>query len=136
MNIPENVKNPKLYMKAKKIADETYKRHSAYKSMFIQKKYQDLGGKYSGAKTTKGVDRWNKEKWVQVIPFIEEGKRIPCGYGSKNKACRPTVRIDKETPTTLQSLVKKHGKKKILELARIKKKDMGRRVNWEKATFT
>ncbi len=33
----KNILNPKLYAKAKKIADDTYKKPSAYKSMFIQK---------------------------------------------------------------------------------------------------
>ena len=48
--IPDNVLNKDLYKKAKKIADETYKKNSAYKSMFLVKKYMDLGGKYSGKK--------------------------------------------------------------------------------------
>ena len=46
----DNILNPKLYEKAKKEADKVYSRHSAYKSMFISKKYKELGGKY---KTTK-----------------------------------------------------------------------------------
>ena len=34
-------------MKAKAEADKKYKRHSAYKSMFMNKLYKDLGGKYT-----------------------------------------------------------------------------------------
>ena len=45
-DIPNNVLNPKIYREAIKIADETYKRNSAYKSMFIVKKYKQLGGKW------------------------------------------------------------------------------------------
>ena len=37
-------------MKAKAKADEKYKRHSAYKSMFMNKVYKDLGGTYAGDK--------------------------------------------------------------------------------------
>ena len=48
--IPDNVLNPKLYREAKKIADKTYERHSAYKSMFIVSTYKKLGGKYSSKK--------------------------------------------------------------------------------------
>ena len=42
MEIPENIIDKSLYKKAKKKADETYKRPSAYKSMYIQKVYKDL----------------------------------------------------------------------------------------------
>lgn len=131
MDIPKNVLNPELYKKAKSIADKTYKRHSAYKSMFIQKKYQDLGGKYSGAKNTKGVTRWNKEKWIQVVPFLLEGKRVACGEGQNKKGCRPSVRVDKDTPMTIQELIKKHGKANLMKIAKQKRSDMDRRVNWE-----
>ena len=37
MDIPENVKNPVIYKKAKTIADKTYKKNSAYKNMFLVK---------------------------------------------------------------------------------------------------
>lgn len=132
MNIPDNVLNPSLYKKAKKKADETYKRHSAYKSMFIQKVYQDLGGKYKGKKEVKGVKRWNEEKWIQVIPFILEGKKIECGSGKNKKGCRPSKKIDENTPTTIQALIKKHGKAKMTELAKLKRNNMDIRINWEK----
>ena len=131
MDIPSNVKNPSLYKKAKKIADETYKKNSAYKNMFLVKTYKDLGGEYSGKKTDKGVARWNKEKWIQVKPFLEEGKKIACGFGDGGKGCRPSKRIDKDTPTTIQELIKKHGKKPLLKLANEKRKDMNKRVLWD-----
>ena len=41
----DNIVNKDLYKKAKKKADETYARPSAYKSMYIQKVYKDLGGR-------------------------------------------------------------------------------------------
>tara|TARA_Y100000114_G_C11758092_1_gene328015 strand:- start:2168 stop:2584 length:417 start_codon:yes stop_codon:yes gene_type:complete len=130
-NIPDNVLNPSLYRKAKKTADDTYgKKTSAYKSMFIVSTYKKLGGKYSGKKTSKGVKRWNEEKWIQVIPFIEEGKRIPCGFGKGGKGCRPSKRVDKDTPITIQELIKKHGKKALLKLAKEKRSDMSKRVRW------
>ena len=131
MDIPSNVKNPSLYKKAKKIADETYKKNSAYKNMFLVKTYKDLGGEYSGRKTDKGVARWNKEKWIQVVPFIEKGEKIACGFGGGGKGCRPSKRIDKDTPTTIQELIKKHGKQALLKTAKVKKKDMNKRVLWD-----
>lgn len=132
MDIPKNVLNPDLYRKARKKADETYKKNSAYKSMFIVSTYKKLGGKYSGKKENKGVKRWNNEKWIQVVPFLESGKKIACGFGSDSKGCRPSKRIDKETPITIQELLKKHNKNDLLKVARQKKKDMSKRVNWNK----
>lgn len=136
MDIPENVKNPSLYKKARKNADEKYKKNSAYKSMFIVSEYKRLGGQYKGEKKITGVKRWNMEEWIQVIPYLESGKKVACGFGSENKACRPFKRIDKNTPMTIGALIKKHGKKKLMELARTKKQNMSRRINWEEGKFT
>lgn len=135
MDIPDNVLNPDLYKKAKRKADQTYKVNSAYKSMFLVSEYKRLGGKYSGKKENKGVKRWNNEKWIQVLPFIESGKRVACGFGSNTKGCRPSVRIDKDTPMTIQELIKKHGKKKLSDLAKKKRKNMSARINWEEASI-
>ena len=44
----ENAINKSLYRKAKGIADKVYDKHSAYKSMFISKKYMEMGGKFKG----------------------------------------------------------------------------------------
>ena len=37
-------KTSTAYKKAKTLADKTYEKHSAYKSMFIAKKYAEFGG--------------------------------------------------------------------------------------------
>lgn len=134
--IPSNVLNPKLYREAKKIADKTYERHSAYKSMFIVSTYKKLGGKYSTKKDSGGVDRWNKEKWIQVVPFLESGKRIACGSGDNKKGCRPSKRVDKNTPITIQELIKKHGKAELLKAAKKKKANMNLRLNWGTLKFS
>tara|TARA_R110000851_G_scaffold127670_1_gene259799 strand:- start:1937 stop:2188 length:252 start_codon:yes stop_codon:yes gene_type:complete len=57
------------------------------------------------AKTEGDLNRWFKEKWVD----IRTGK--PCGRstGEKRKgypACRPSKRISKDTPTTANELTK------------------------------
>lgn len=44
------INHPILYKKAKKIADDVYKKPSAYKSGFIVKKYKELGGTYTNEK--------------------------------------------------------------------------------------
>jgi len=131
--IPENVINKSLYKKAKKIADETYKRPSAYKSMFIVKKYQELGGKYT--KKTKGLSRWRDEKWVSLKDYLD-GKTIPCGDDEiGNNACRPTKRIDSKTPITIQEVIKKFGKAKVRQIVNKKIKNMDKTVNWNNLTI-
>ena len=121
--IPDNVINKTLYYKAKAKANKKYGRKTgAYKSMYMVKEYKKKLG---------GTTRWNKEKWIQVIPFVKSGKKIACGSRNKmTKACRPTRKL-KGTPITLQESVKKLGKKKVLELARKKNKNMKKRVLWK-----
>ena len=122
-----------IYKKAKAKADATYKNHSAYKSMFLTKTYKEMGGRYKTSKTSKDnkLATWRKEEWVQVLPFLLENKKVRCGDGMNPKGCRPTKRVNKETPMTLQELIKKHGKEKLLKLAKMKRKNMAVRVNWE-----
>lgn len=135
MDIPKNVLDPKIYKKAKKKAVEKFgDKSSAYRSMYIVSQYKKMGGRYSGSKQEakkRGVSRWIKEGWIQVIPFLESGTRVPCGSGDNTKACRPTKKMDSSTPITLQELIKIHGKKKLLELAIKKRNNMDRRINWK-----
>jgi len=127
----DNIVDKDLYKKAKKKADETYSRHSAYKSMYIQKVYKDLGGRYKGKKK-ESTTKWIQEQWIQVIPFLSQGKKIACGEDNKKtKVCRPMKRIDSKTPITLPELLKIHSKKDLLELSRKKNKDMDKRVFWK-----
>ena len=53
--------NPDIYKKAVAIADQVYKKPSAYKSGFIVKKYKELGGKYGDDGKEKNLSRWYKE---------------------------------------------------------------------------
>lgn len=133
----ENILNPKIYEKAKKDANKVYERHSAYKSMYIVKRYKDLGGKYKKEKKKKGsTTRWNKEEWIQVLPYLKENKRIACGMDNKkNKVCRPFKRVDKDTPITLPELLKIHSKKDLIKLAEKKIKDMDGRVFWKNLKY-
>ena len=134
--IPTNVMNKKLYVKAKAKAIKTFgKKSSAYRSMNIVKNYKAAGGKYSGKKPSGGLGRWNSEKWIAVIPFLD-GKRVKCGATlNKKVACRPSLKKSKSTPITVQQVVKLHGKTKTRKLARAKGKNMSRRVNWKKGTI-
>ena len=133
MDIPDNVLNPVLYRKAKQEADAKYKKHGLYKSSWMVKRYTELGGKYSGTKPKNtGVNRWLKsEDWIQVIPYISKGEKIVCGSSQGEMiACRPSKRASKDTPITIQECIEKHGKSKVLSLARYKEKNPDSRINW------
>lgn len=80
--------DPKLYAKAKKIADETYAKPSAYKSGFIVQKYKEMGGKYIEDKRPKKLKQWFKEDWMDV-------------GGLDYPVYRPTKRVSKSTPLTV-----------------------------------
>ena len=146
-DVPSNVKNPSLYKQAKREADKKFdEKTSAYKSMWIVKRYKELGGEYSttskaGAtkatkKDTGETSRWLKEKWIQVIPFITKNQEIVCGSDVRTtKACRPLKKVDKKTPLTVKEIVKKHGKEKVVELASEKNIDMKGRLDWTKGVF-
>jgi len=133
----DNILNPKLYEKAKKEADKVYSRHSAYKSMFISKKYKELGGKYKTTKKKSGsTDNWTKEEWIQVIPYLTKGEKIVCGLDNKkNKVCRPLKRINSNTPITIDELLKLHKKQDLIKLANRKLKDMDGRIFWKTLKF-
>src|SRR5210317_2158784 len=118
-------KNSTAYKKAKREADQKYEKHSAYKSMYISKRYKELGGTYKdNTKKDTKLSTWRKERWVVVEPYLKEGKKIACGSEKAPNihSCRPSKRINKDTPTTIDSLIELHGKKKLLELVSLKKK--------------
>jgi hypothetical protein len=95
------VLNPDLYHLAKEEADKIYKKPSAYKSGFIQKKYKELGGTYKDDGRPKTLKRWFKEGWKDI------GHK---GY----PVYRPNVRVNKDTPLTVDEIDKKNLKKQIL----------------------
>tara|TARA_R110001592_G_scaffold132621_1_gene347307 strand:+ start:6920 stop:7330 length:411 start_codon:yes stop_codon:yes gene_type:complete len=128
-------KNTSVYKKAYSEAKNKFKIFpSAYASMYIVKRYKEMGGKFSG-KTEKsksgGTSRWLKEEWIQVKPYLQNGKIVKCGEGANKKACRPLKRINDETSITLPELIKIHGKTKLLKLAGEKQKNMSNRINWK-----
>jgi len=89
-----------LYNKAKKLADEKYKKPSAYKSGFIVKTYKEFGGRYKDDNQPKNLKRWFKEGWKDV------GQKEYPVY-------RPTKRVDKNTPLTVNEIDPKNLKDQI-----------------------
>ena len=105
MNQPND---KQLYEQAKMIADKTYKKPSAYKSGFIVKTYKSLGGTYSGVKKNIGLKRWFNERWVNIA----EPNQYP--------VLRPSVRINKDTPLTINEINPLFAKKQIALKQKIK----------------
>ena len=116
--VPDNVKNPKLYLriknKIKKDVKKKKRRWGAYDSGRLVREYKEKGGKYSGkkksSKSGKSSDlgRWYKEKWIDACAWP---KRKSCGrtkasIKSKVTYCRPSKVVDSKTPKTVQELTK------------------------------
>jgi len=94
------IANPYLYEQVKKYADTIYNKSSAFKSGFIQKIYQNNGGTYIDDNKPKNLKRWFKEEWRDV--------------GNKDyPVFRPTKRISKQTPLTVDEIDKQNLKKQI-----------------------
>ena len=80
-----------LYKKVKEYADNIYKKPSAYKSGFIVKTYKEHGGRYIDDDNPKNLSRWFKENWKNI------GNLDYPVY-------RPTKRVSKETPLTINEI--------------------------------
>jgi len=101
--------NQDLYDLAKKKADEIYSKPSAFKSGYIVKKYKELGDKFGNDNKPKNLIRLFQEKWQDV--------------GHKSYPLyRPTVRINKRTPLTVNEIGKKNLKEQIKKKQIIKGK--------------
>jgi len=99
--------NKVLYKKVKDYADTVYSKPSAYKSGFIVKTYKQLGGTYEDSGNDYNLKRWFKEKWQDV-----GNKEYP--------VYRPTIRVNKKTPLTINEIDKSNLKKQIKLKQKIK----------------
>jgi hypothetical protein len=106
--------NKELYEKAKLIADETYDKSSAYKSGFIVKTYKKMGGKYKNIDKEKDLKRWFEEGWTDINPLKTD---------SSYPVYRPTKRINKNTPLTVDEI----DKNNLLEQSLIKQVIKGKK---------
>jgi hypothetical protein len=120
--VPNNVVDINLYINTRnKIKKSVKVWPSAYASGLLVKEYKRLGGRYKGQKTNDGLDRWYKEKWVNVC----KQNMPPCGRTQSSLKnypyCRPSIRVNINTPMTVSELVKKYGSKKLQELCKKKR---------------
>jgi hypothetical protein len=109
-----NMPTPKdkvLYEKVKKMADEIYKKNSAYKSGYIVQEYKRRGGEYIDDKKPKELKRWFQEDWKD-IGKLTKGYNYP--------VYRPTIRVNKKTPLTVMEINPKQLKEQIKLKQKIK----------------
>lgn len=120
----DNILNKELYINVKNDIIKLYPKHSAYRSMLIQKEYKKRGGTYKDM-FDKNLNRWLKEKWINVNEYINNNKIVKCGDEKykKNSACRPLIRVNKDTPITIKELLNKYDKDQINKVIKIKNKD-------------
>tara|TARA_B100001094_G_scaffold333431_1_gene412121 strand:+ start:7901 stop:8311 length:411 start_codon:yes stop_codon:yes gene_type:complete len=73
-----------------------------------------------------GLDRWFKEKWVDISKKDKSGKHPPCGRSDADKGkhpkCRPSKRVNKDTPVTSKELSKSEKKKAVKKKRKAEKK--------------
>ena len=109
----------KLYDQVKKEIYEKYPKHSAYRSGLLVQEYKKRGGTYKGKENkSSGLNRWFNEKWTN--------QRGETGYKNKSDVYRPTVKVNKDTPTTFKELTKEQiekAKKEKARTGRVKKFD-------------
>jgi hypothetical protein len=103
---------------------------SAYASAWVVRQYKKAGGDYEGG----DLGNWFREGWIDVVPLLKEGRLVKCGKG-KGSACRPTKRINKDTPITLQELLEIYSVKEILKFAERKVKNMELKAQWRELEF-
>lgn len=118
--IPTNIT---LYKKVKKEADNKFLAPtSVYKSAWIIKQYKQRGGTFHDKKPDheQGLTRWFREKWVDI-----NRKNEPCGRAKATlqgvyPLCRPSVRINKQTPKLVSELSKENISKAKKEKQKVK----------------
>jgi hypothetical protein len=102
-----------LYEKVKEIVYKQYSKPSAYRSGALVKLYKSMGGRYedNNKKKEKPLERWFSEKWIDI-----NSNKTKTSY----PVYRPTKRINKDTPLTVDEIDKKDLQKQIKLKQKIK----------------
>ena len=117
--------NTKLYNSVKKRVKNRVKRWpSAYASGQLVSEYKRKGGKYRC--NFGSLDRWFKERWVNVCKPNGKGGYAKCGRKKSSSKgypyCRPSKRINSETPKTVHELSRLEIKRRCSKKHKIKGK--------------
>jgi hypothetical protein len=129
--------NTKLYNRLKtKIKARSKVWPSAYASGQLVRAYKSKGGTYKCARKNAfsfyrcsfgSLDRWFKEKWVNVCKPKGKGYAV-CGRSKSSRKrypyCRPLKRINSQTPKTVGEI----GKAKIKKMCSKKRKNPYHRI--------
>jgi hypothetical protein len=83
-----------LYEEVKKYVYSIYSKPSAYRSGAVVKLYKQYGGRYKDDGERK-LARWYKERWDDVSTLQKPHYPL----------YRPTVRVNKNTPKTVQEIL-------------------------------
>lgn len=138
-----------LCKEGKEAAEKKYKKHSAYASGFaklvcmgkrrgldgkmkVRKGYEEYKNEKDKKKkeSTSGLSGWFKEKWVDVCSKKKDGSYKPCGRKNADDPkerkqypyCRPSVRVNKNTPKTVGEMKKSEIEKMCKKKAKAKGK--------------
>jgi hypothetical protein len=156
--------NQALYNRIKAQVKSRVKRWpSAYASGQLVRSYKQKGGKYRCTSMGKprctsmgkprctsmgqfsfgNLDRWFKEKWVDVCKSSSSGKNVLCGRKKSSSKgypyCRPSRRISSQTPRTAREFSKSEIKKRCAIKRKIKGKTMSfgkNKINFLNLTST
>ncbi len=104
-------------------------KHSAYRSMKLASK----GLTKPTTKANRGaLLDWSREKWINLTALLTDKKELACGTKGKKQiekglpsVCRPSIKINKNTPR----LAKEFSNKQIRKA--IEKKKKGQRIMWD-----
>lgn len=124
--MPSTPVNKKLYQQVIADAKKRFKVWpSAYASGWVVRRYKELGGTYESKSKNTTLDRWFREKWINVC---ELPKIVSCGRSKASMKdypyCRPLKRITKDTPKTAKELKPEQIKKRCEK----KKKNPEKRI--------
>ena len=119
--------NTKLYNSVKKRVKNRVKRWpSAYASGQLVSEYKRKGGKYRC--NFGSLDRWFKERWVNVCKPIGKKKYAKCGRKKSSSKgypyCRPSKRVTSKTPRTVHELSRSEIKRRCSKKHRVKGKTL------------
>jgi hypothetical protein len=120
--IPNDIKEKFNYMK-----------NGLYKNAVMLKYMRSKGLPIK--KSNKGINRWFKEKWVNVDEYLK-GNIVDCGRNDTTKGkypvCRPLKRVSSKTPPTIIELTSiKSNIPKIKAMIKAKEKNPDVRLNFK-----
>jgi len=108
--------NTELYNRVKQMANKVFDSPTGlYRSAWIVKKYKSLGGEYTTKHSKDNVKesnmkRWFKEGWVDLNQPKGDGTYEKCGHpntqNDKYPLCRPSVKVNSQSPKTYHEISK------------------------------